>query len=750
MQILVPQASPECSCALEDCESCHGRKVIGLLLGQLQAVQASRQAATSQADGWSWAGEKLEAWEQSPKGDETLIGPDGAVYDVFYPGISCPDEKEETSTTCSDSGGSPGPLPRARSAESSIAGVVDFIRSAAVARYPAREKLYDVVHRAAQTALGSHFQRLALIGSTALRIDTPDSDLDVVVYTCRGTEPPAAAESFGSDTKTGSVTSYQPRHGFSPDLPPSVPLQHEVEQAASREDARKAAKGPHCGDCGKALIGLPRLRPIEYSRLKKREKHVNRAYGGSRCAHCVRERIVRAFLIEEQKCVKQVLAEKLSQAKEKEGGSSYYEDGTEVPAPDPIEALYRVTAALGMEDPALKLQLVDCARVPVLTVLSADGRLSLDLTVDQPLGEWHVLWFKSLWQWDPCASDASVKKLPPPLQDGELDGWSSGLEATALRCIKWWLRRRNIPVPKEGGYPTVVWTLMVLHVLRCTLFVNGDSKQERCGRTLLSALAAFFDRFATPGASSGTLSFCMGPDGMSTAFEPIPAYEDTFQCASDETYGGLSVLDPTTTCETSVAFGVVPSELAPQLPAATRLLQAYELQRAQRLSATALASCCEEERSSSRELGAEALEELFMETATPCNTMPAAAPSQPVSVIVLRDGELAVGILQKVVPKHGWTAPFLHRRDGVSSFAVQLCEVRESDGLLTPWEPTVKEHWYYACDFVCLAALQPVFTRGQCRGKHLRRERNRWKVDPEGLERWQKMQALLSQVGLHH
>ena len=29
---------------------------------------------------------------------------------------------------------------------------------------------------------------------------------------------------------------------------------------------------------------------------------------------------MRAFLIEEQKCVKQVLAEKLSQAKEKEGG----------------------------------------------------------------------------------------------------------------------------------------------------------------------------------------------------------------------------------------------------------------------------------------------------------------------------------------------------------------------------------------------------------------------------------------------
>merc|ERR1711957_393462 len=79
---------------------------------------------------------------------------------------------------------------------------------------------------------------------------------------------------------------------------------------------KKKAKGPACGDCGKRLIGIPCLRPMEYSRLKKREKRVNRAYGGSRCAKCVRTRVVRAFLIEEQKCVKQVLAEKMSSAKE--------------------------------------------------------------------------------------------------------------------------------------------------------------------------------------------------------------------------------------------------------------------------------------------------------------------------------------------------------------------------------------------------------------------------------------------------
>mmetsp|Transcript_70567 Transcript_70567/g.228563 ORF Transcript_70567/g.228563 Transcript_70567/m.228563 type:complete len:129 (-) Transcript_70567:113-499(-) len=81
---------------------------------------------------------------------------------------------------------------------------------------------------------------------------------------------------------------------------------------------KKKTAGPHCGDCGGKIIGVPCLRPYEYKRLKKRERRVSRAYGGSRCAKCVRSRVLRAFLIEEQKCVKQVLAEKISQQKEKE------------------------------------------------------------------------------------------------------------------------------------------------------------------------------------------------------------------------------------------------------------------------------------------------------------------------------------------------------------------------------------------------------------------------------------------------
>jgi len=56
-------------------------------------------------------------------------------------------------------------------------------------------------------------------------------------------------------------------------------------------------------------IQIPALRPREYSQISRPKKTVQRAYGGSRCANCVRDRIVRAFLIEEQKIVKKVLKE---------------------------------------------------------------------------------------------------------------------------------------------------------------------------------------------------------------------------------------------------------------------------------------------------------------------------------------------------------------------------------------------------------------------------------------------------------
>lgn len=52
---------------------------------------------------------------------------------------------------------------------------------------------------------------------------------------------------------------------------------------------------------------MPHLRPTAYKRLAKNKKTVNRAYGGVLSAGAVRERIIRAFLVEEQKIVKKVL-----------------------------------------------------------------------------------------------------------------------------------------------------------------------------------------------------------------------------------------------------------------------------------------------------------------------------------------------------------------------------------------------------------------------------------------------------------
>jgi large subunit ribosomal protein L34e len=43
--------------------------------------------------------------------------------------------------------------------------------------------------------------------------------------------------------------------------------------------------------------------------VSRPNKSVQRAYDGSRCGNCVKDRIVRAFLIEEQKIVKKVLKE---------------------------------------------------------------------------------------------------------------------------------------------------------------------------------------------------------------------------------------------------------------------------------------------------------------------------------------------------------------------------------------------------------------------------------------------------------
>ncbi|CAN6487364.1 unnamed protein product [Victoria cruziana] len=117
------------------------------------------------------------------------------------------------------------------------------------------------------------------------------------------------------------------------------------------QTSKKRAKGPVCAVTGKRIQGIPHLRPAEYkrSRLARNRRTVNRAYGGVLSGSAVRERymscpgfviyhrqlfflfmsvlvllffcrIIRAFLVEEQKIVKKVL--KIQKAKEKQTSKS--------------------------------------------------------------------------------------------------------------------------------------------------------------------------------------------------------------------------------------------------------------------------------------------------------------------------------------------------------------------------------------------------------------------------------------------
>lgn len=78
---------------------------------------------------------------------------------------------------------------------------------------------------------------------------------------------------------------------------------------------KKNRAGVTCGDpgCATKLPGIKHMDKAGFMAAKHSEKSVARAYGGSRCHSCVRQRIVRAFLIEEQKIVKRVLSEKLKE-----------------------------------------------------------------------------------------------------------------------------------------------------------------------------------------------------------------------------------------------------------------------------------------------------------------------------------------------------------------------------------------------------------------------------------------------------
>lgn len=80
---------------------------------------------------------------------------------------------------------------------------------------------------------------------------------------------------------------------------------------------KKAGVVAKCGDCKLKLRGLTYGRPRQLRAMSKRHKTVSRSYGGSRCGPCIRNRIIRAFLVEEEKIVAKVLKAQRGKAEAK-------------------------------------------------------------------------------------------------------------------------------------------------------------------------------------------------------------------------------------------------------------------------------------------------------------------------------------------------------------------------------------------------------------------------------------------------
>jgi len=107
------------------------------------------------------------------------------------------------------------------------------------------------------------------------------------------------------DTRTTKVG----RHSFATRSNRTKPVKTPGGRLVAQVIVKKT-KGVRCGDCKVILPGIKHLKKSAYTNLKKRERTVSRAYGGSCCATCVRLRVMRAFLLEEQKAVKKLLAER--------------------------------------------------------------------------------------------------------------------------------------------------------------------------------------------------------------------------------------------------------------------------------------------------------------------------------------------------------------------------------------------------------------------------------------------------------
>lgn len=185
---------------------------------------------------------------------------------------------------------------------------------------------------------------------------------------------------------------------------------------------------------------------------------------------------------------------------------------------------------------------------------------------------------------------------------------------------------------------------------------------------LFASLCAFFSCWSDVASLDGSLRFA--DDGSSSEFRRRPL----FGCRSP--WAELSVIDPT--CPAMEG-----SDLTPKLLPATQVLLSAELCRVR----TLLGRVCDQQASGggSPRAPRHHLQEIFDALPESANSLPSFVPRRLGVLMLVGDpakdvGVIEVAVIERVVPRPGWAAPFLHRADIRSELFVHLCDVQERSG----------------------------------------------------------------------
>ncbi|CAJ1427866.1 unnamed protein product [Effrenium voratum] len=287
-----------------------------------------------------------------------------------------------------------------------------------------------------------------------------------------------------------------------------------------------------------------------------------------------------------------------------------------------------------------RLELVEARKVPVLRLHDRAG-LSCDVVVDQL----HAL---------------DHRKLLAEALEGRPEVKSF------IRLVKYWLRQRGLPVGSEGGLPSFAWAYTALQF----------AMQRPKNASVQDLLFHFFKQMNL--LSSMSLLLQQKENGVTVAWksrkDPAPWSQEWIEL--------LVVDDPTRKHPSGAGYQ---SMTPPTIPSALGALYLAEVR-------LALAAMKEAK-----------WDELWRPASSEVKTLlPAALKGKAQLHIVLKDGELTVGRLDKVLRCPNVQNEELHRRDQSSELQLRACSLsKDPKSDSTKLSLTEESLCCKPCNWVC-------------------------------------------------